>query len=53
MCGYVLPLNSSIKSRILDEKSRALLMSIFRMPISIYVIAILIALQYLEPMIVN
>lgn len=47
--GFFNPLNSIIKSRILVEKHRALLMSIFRIPLNAYVILVLISLKYMDP----
>jgi hypothetical protein len=48
-----LPLNSIIKSKILVEKHRATLMSIFRMPVNAYVIITLLALKYMDAFTVN
>jgi hypothetical protein len=47
--GFVNPLNSIIKSRILIEEHRATLMSIFRIPLNFYVIIVLISLRYMNP----
>lgn len=47
--GFVFPLNSIIKSRILVEEHRATLMSIFRIPLNLYVIVVLVALRYMNP----
>lgn len=47
--GFYSPLNSIIKSRILVEKHRATLMSIFRIPLNLYVIIVLISLRYMNP----
>jgi len=51
--GFFNPLNSIIKSRILVEKYRATLMSIFRIPLNLYIIIVLISLRYMEPVHVN
>jgi hypothetical protein len=48
-CGFFGPLNSIIKSRILVEKHRATLMSIFRIPLNLYVIIVLVSLRYMDP----
>ena len=42
-----------IKSKILVEKHRATLMSIFRMPVNAYVIITLLALKYMDAFTVN
>ena len=47
--GFLFPLNSVIKSRILVEEYRATLMSIFRIPLNLYVIIVLICLRYMNP----
>ena len=47
--GFYSPLNSTIKSKILIEKYRALLMNIFRIPLNIYVIVVLLTLRYMYP----
>lgn len=47
--GYYNPLNSIIKSKILIEKYRALLMSIFRIPLNLYVIVVLLCIRYMDP----
>ena len=49
MIGFYSPLNSIVKSNILIEKFRALLMNIFRIPLNIYVIIILSTLKYMNP----
>ena len=49
MIGFYSPLNSIVKSNILFEKYRALLMNIFRIPLNIYVIIILSTLKYMNP----
>lgn len=51
--GMFNPLNSVIKSNILEEKHRALLMNIFRIPLNFYVILILLLLRYINPFTVN
>jgi hypothetical protein len=51
--GFINPLNSIIKSRILVEEHRAALMSIFRIPLNFYVIIVLISLRYMNPFMVN
>jgi hypothetical protein len=51
--GFVNPLNSIIKSKILLEEHRATLMSIFRIPLNFYVILVLISLRYINPFTVN
>lgn len=47
--GFFNPLNSIIKSRILVEEYRATLMSIFRIPLNLYVIIVLVSLRYMNP----
>ena len=47
--GFFNPLNSIIKSKILIEKYRALLMNIFRIPLNLYVIIVLVTLRYMNP----
>lgn len=47
--GFFNPLNSIIKSRILVEKHRATLMSIFRIPLNLYVIVVLVSLRFMDP----
>jgi hypothetical protein len=47
--GFMNPLMSIIKSRILVEKYRALLMSIFRVPLNLYVIIVLLSIRYMNP----
>jgi hypothetical protein len=47
--GFLNPLISIIKSRILVEKYRALLMSIFRVPLNAYVIIVLLFVRYMDP----
>jgi hypothetical protein len=48
--GLVLPVNSIIKSQILNERNRALLMNIFRVPLNFYVVLALLILQFVEPL---
>lgn len=47
--GFYNPLNSIIKSVILIEKHRALLMNIFRIPLNIYIIVTLLTLRFMNP----
>jgi hypothetical protein len=47
--GFLNPLMSIIKSRILVEKYRALLMSIFRIPLNAFVIIVLLLVRYMNP----
>jgi hypothetical protein len=47
--GFINPLNSIIKSRILVEQHRATLMSIFRIPLNFYVIIVLVSLRFMNP----
>ena len=49
MTGFYNPLNSIIKSNILVEEYRALLMNLFRIPLNIYVIIVLLTLRYMNP----
>ena len=49
LIGFYSPLNSIIKSNILIEKYRALLMNLFRVPLNIYVIIVLLTIGYLNP----
>jgi hypothetical protein len=51
--GFFSPLNSIIKSRILIERHRTTLMSIFRIPLNAYVIIVLVSLRYMNPFQVN
>ena len=46
--GFYNPLNSIIKSNIIVEKYRALLMNLFRIPLNIYVIIVLLTLRYMN-----
>jgi len=48
MTGFYGPLNSIIKSNILIEKYRALLMNLFRVPLNVYVIIVLLTLRYMN-----
>ena len=50
MIGFYNPLNSVIKSIILVEKYRALLMNLFRIPLNIYLIVILITFRNKNPL---
>ena len=50
--GFYNPLNSIVKSVILIEKYRALLMNIFRIPLNFYVIIVLLTLRMMNPFIV-
>lgn len=49
MTGFYNPLNSIVKSNILIEKYRALLMNLFRIPLNCYVIIVLLTLRYMNP----
>ena len=49
MTGFYNPLNSIVKSNILVDKYRALLMNLFRIPLNIYVIVVLLTLRYMNP----
>lgn len=49
LCGLYQPLFSFIKYRILEEKHRALLMNIFRIPLNLYVIVCLLMLKIMDP----
>ena len=48
LTGFYGPLNSIIKSNIIIEKYRALLMNLFRVPLNIYVIIVLLTLRYMN-----
>ena len=48
LTGFYNPLNSIVKSNILVEKYRALLMNIFRIPLNTYVIVVLLTLRYMN-----
>ena len=50
LIGFYNPLNSIVKSNILIEKYRALLMNIFRIPYNIYVIISLSTLKHINPL---
>ena len=47
--GFYNPLNSIVKSNILVEQYRALLMNLFRIPLNAYVIIVLLTLRYMNP----
>ena len=49
LTGFYNPLNSIVKSTIIIEKYRALLMNLFRIPLNIYVIVVLLTLRYMNP----
>ena len=49
LTGFYNPLNSIVKSKILVERYRALLMNIFRIPLNTYVIVVLLFLKYMNP----
>jgi len=48
ICGIYQPINSIIKAKILKEKYRALLMNLFRVPLNLYVVFVLIFIKKLE-----
>ncbi len=48
LTGFYGPLNSIVKSNILAEEYRALLMNIFRIPLNAYVIIVLLTLRYMN-----
>ena len=48
LTGFYNPLNSIVKSNILVEEYRALLMNIFRIPLNAYVIIVLLTLRYMN-----
>ena len=48
LTGFYNPLNSIVKANILIEKYRALLMNLFRVPLNIYVIIVLLTLRYMN-----
>ena len=48
LTGFYNPLNSIVKSIILVEKYRALLMNLFRVPLNTYVIIVLLTLRYMN-----
>ena len=49
LTGFYNPLNSIVKSNILVDEYRALLMNLFRIPLNIYVIIVLLTLRYMNP----
>ena len=49
LTGFYNPLNSIVKSTIIIEKYRALLMNLFRIPLNFYVIVVLLTLRYMNP----
>ena len=49
LTGFYNPLNSIVKSNIIIEKYRALLMNLFRIPLNFYVIIVLLTLRYMNP----
>ena len=49
LTGFYNPLNSIVKSKILVENYRALLMNLFRIPLNTYVIIVLLTLRYMNP----
>jgi MFS family permease len=51
--GFYVPLNSIIKSNILKESHRALLMSMFRIPLNLFVVIILLFLRYISTLTVR
>ena len=48
LIGFYNPVNSVLKSKILVEKYRALLMNLFRVPLNIYVIIVLLTIKYIN-----
>jgi hypothetical protein len=48
LVGFYNPLNSIVKSNILVEEYRASLMNLYRIPLNIYVIIVLVALRYMN-----
>ena len=50
MTGFLSPLFSTIKAKIIEERHRALLMSVFRLPVNAYFIFALASLQYVHPL---
>jgi len=50
VAGLYQPLFSFIKYRVLEDKHRALLMNIFRVPLNIYVVVSLLMLKFLDPL---
>ena len=53
LVGLYNPLFSFIKYKILEEKHRALLMNIFRIPLNIYVVVCLSLLKVMDPFMVS
>jgi MFS family permease len=49
LTGFYNPLNSIVKSNILVDEYRALLMNLFRIPLNVYVIIVLLTLRYMNP----
>ena len=49
LTGFYNPLNSIVKSNILVDEYRALLMNLFRIPLNMYVIIVLLTLRYMNP----
>ena len=47
--GLYSPTFSIIKYKVLEDKHRALLMNIFRIPLNIYIIVVLLLLKYIDP----
>ena len=52
LTGFYGPLNSIIKSNIIAEEYRALLMNLFRIPPNAYVIIVILTLRYMNSFIV-
>ena len=48
--GFYNPLNSIVKSNILIDKYRALLMNLYRIPLNIYIIIIILTINYMNPL---
>lgn len=48
--GFFNPLNSIVKSKILVEKYRATLMNIYKIPVSVYFIVVMIFLKWIAPL---
>ena len=48
--GFYNPLNSIVKSNILIDKYRALLMNLYRIPLNIYIIIIILTIRYMNPL---
>ena len=49
LTGFYNPLNSIVKPNILVDQYRALLMNLFRIPLNIYFIIVLLTLRYMNP----